>query len=281
MFEFSSMHLLIAIAALTGAWVFFRVVLPRLKAAWDYARKMQISGYLPPSPTDRGLRWLLRLSRFIAFVQVGKIKVYGAQNLEGIPGSYIVTPNHPHFADVAVLPIVVNRKARYMAARGVMTFCGGLGGLIAGPIGAFAADLTPGKGGAARNTAVQVLLNGEPLVLFPEGWAYLDGSMGPFKKGAVRIVKEAASKLGKPTYLVPVHLRYGRYPGAWIKKLDPRLEYLLLFLASPFYRSGVDVVIGKPIPSTDLPADDGEATEKLKQAIIALDLKPGANKLLP
>ncbi len=255
------------------AWfvVVWRSLAYLLKLAGEYAALVEQCGYLPPSPTPRGVRLLQRLSKILVFIQVGKVKVLGAENLDKVDGATVVTPNHPHWADTVVMPIVVNRKARYMAAQGVFQFGGGLGGLLVGPLGAFSADLTPGKGGPARNAAIKVLVNGELLVMFPEGWAYLDGTIGEFKKGAVRIVKEAATLLGQTSYLLPTFIRYGKYPGSWIRKLPPAWEYLLIFLLFPVYRRGCTVVIGEPIPSTDLPEDDWAATEYLRERVLALD----------
>lgn len=262
---------LYAVAVSFCAAITFLLLAPSVKKARAYSRCMQQCGYLPDPPTERGHCWLIRLAKFITFVQVGKVEVSGRENLDDCDGPYIVTPNHPHYADVAVMPLVLMRKARYMAARGVMTAFGGFGGAIAGPLGAFAADLTPGKGGPARESAVELLCRWrEPLVMFPEGWAYLDGQLGPFKKGAVRIARETSRRFGKTSYLIPVYLLYGRYPGNWITRIHPKLEYFLMFLLFWRYRRGVKVVIGRPIPSTELPADDAEATEMLKSRILAL-----------
>ncbi len=248
-------------------------LIPVFRRARAYIENVKTCGYLPPPPNKTGLFWLRCLSRFILFVQVGKVKVYGRENLEKLEGkAYIATPNHPHFADVALLPYVLDYKpARYMAARGVMTFGGGLGSLIFGPMGAFAVDLTKGKGGPAREAAIDVVASKQILGMFPEGWAYLDGVMGEFKKGAVRIARTAKEELGEETYLLPMYFRYGKYPGSWIRKIPPPAEYFLLLLLFPFYRRGARVVIGEPIASSDLPEDDAAATEFLKQAVIALD----------
>jgi 1-acyl-sn-glycerol-3-phosphate acyltransferase len=254
---------------LTLLWLRCR---PALKRARQYMRNMSTCGFLPPPPSLKATRFLQGLSRFLTFIQVGKIRLVGRENLN-ISGPFVVAPNHPHYIDPAVVCLAVNRPARYMAARGVMTCLGGLGGLIAGPCGGFAADLTPGKGGPARESAVKLLTNGEVLVMFPEGWAYLDGKLETFKKGAVRIARGASTTLAKPVPIVPVHLRYGKYPGSWIRKLPPPVEYLFVFCTSWYYRRGVTAVIGKPINPLDLPADDCAATEELRRRVAALDLQ--------
>lgn len=260
---------LAAIAALL-VWRFS----PVRQRARQYIQKVQTCGYLAPPPSWKGVRRLQRLAKALIFIQVGKVKIIGQENLSAVPGPYIVTPNHPHWADTAALPILMNGPARYMAARGVFTFAGGLGGLLVGPMGAFCADLTKGKGGPAKDAAVEVLTSGQRLVMFPEGWAYLDGRLGEFKKGAIRIAREAAVKLKKPTYVVPVNLRYGKYPGKWITKLPPPLEYFLVFMLFFMFRRGLTMVVGKPVAIDQFSTDDAAATEQLKKMIVALDPAP-------
>lgn len=248
-----------------------RRLLAAFTRARRYAAAMQDPGHLPPPPSDSGQRWMMRLSRALCWLFVGKLEVTGKENLAGLPtDAIIVTPNHPSPYDVVVLPAVLDRKARYMAALGVMQALGGVGGLIVGPLGAFAANLDRGKGAPALRAAVRILASGQTLVMWPEGWTYLDGRIGPFKKGAVRIAKQAAEERGADTYIVPVNLTYGKYPGAQIMRLPIKLQYLLLVAGFPFFRRGVKVAIGKPIASSTLPKNDAEATELLKTEIVEL-----------
>ncbi len=268
-----SIELILAILLplITTTMVGWRYVLPAIGRARKYSRQVATCGYLSPPPTPRALRWGMRLARLLAFIQVGRIKIIGRENLAKADGPFLVTPNHPHWADAVTMPILINGPARYMAAQEVFTFAGGLGGLLVAPLGAFSADLTHGKGGPAREAAIDVLTSGQRLVMFPEGYAYLDGHLGEFKKGAVRIAREASRRLGKMTYVIPVNLRYGRYPGSWIRKFPPPVQYLLVFLLSALYRRGLTMVVGEPIPVDKFSTNDVEATEQLKQAIIALD----------
>jgi 1-acyl-sn-glycerol-3-phosphate acyltransferase len=239
----------------------------------EYVCQLETCGFLPDTPTRKDVKRLQKIARAIAFIQVGRIKIKGRKNLK-VRGPHMVISNHPHYADVvSILPIVMNGPARYMLARGVFTSLFGLGGFLAGAFGAFAVDIEKGKGGPAREVAVQVLTSGQRLVMFPEGWAWLDGEMREFHRGASMIAKEAAATLGRKTYIVPVHLRYGRYPGQWITKLPAGLQYLLVFLMFWRYRRGVTVTVGKPIPSTKLPRDDVEATEFLRQSVLNLNKK--------
>lgn len=271
-------------AVLFGAWCWHKVARPALQRAQAYIAKVSTCGYLAPPPTKGWVRFLNVFCAVVTWIQVGRIRTIGEENLPARPAKdsgnteeepFLVCPNHPHYVDPGVVVRVIRRPARYMAARGVFTFLRGFGALLAGPCGAFSVDLTQGKGGPAREAAVKVLTTNQVLVMFPEGWAYLDGKMGEMKKGAVRIAKKAAEELGKPVKIVPVYLRYGRHPGSWIRKLPPTIEYLYMFLNSWYYRRGVVAVIGKPISTADLPDDDDLATEVLKERIS--DLDPLAN----
>src|SRR5262249_50300916 len=248
-----------------------RFIIPAFRKMRAYIAQVSACGCLPPPPTKRAVNFLYRFAQVVTWIQVGKIKVVGKENLN-VPGPKIIAPNHPHYVDPGVIVLLPDKQpARYMAARGVFRFGRGIGSLLAGPTGAFPADLTPGQGGPAREAGVRVLTSGQTLVMFPEGWAYLDGSLGTFKKGAVRIAKEAARQLEDPVHIVPVHLPSGRSPGRWTKKIPPQVEHPLVFLESWYDRRGVAAVIGKPIPASTLPADDAAATELLRQRIISLD----------
>ena len=146
--------------------------------------------------------------------------------------------------------------------------------MILGPCGAFCADLRRGKGMGAMNCAVQVLTTGQTLVIFPEGWAHLDGVARPFKRGVVYIARTAASQLGHPVPIVPVHLRHGACPGQWINRLNPRLQFFLMPMLFAIYRRGTIVTAGRPIMSSELPTDATMAAAWLREQILAL---PAAN----
>jgi 1-acyl-sn-glycerol-3-phosphate acyltransferase len=239
----------------------------------NYIKNASTCGFLVPPPTLRVTKMFHVLARFVAFIQVGKIRIKGLKTLQELPAPYIVASNHPHYADGAIIPLMINAPARYMIAREVMQFAGGLGGLILASAGGFAVDIDPGQGAPAFRAAIRVLTSNQRLVIFPEGWAHMDGKMRSFKKGAVCIAKQAAHKLKHGVNIVPVFVRYDRYPGPWINKLNPRLQYLLTFVCFFRYRRGVTVVVGNPISSATLPKCNYEATTMLQNAIIDLDPK--------
>lgn len=242
-----------------------------VKKVLSYIKNASTCGYLVAPPTTRASKILYAFARLVAFIQVGRIRIKGLEILQNLQSPYIVASNHPHYADAAIIPITINAPARYMVAREVMQFAGGFGAMIFGPGGAFAVDIDQGQGAPAYRAAVRVLTSNQRLVIFPEGWAHLDGKMREFKKGTVCIAKQAAQKINQAINIVPVFLRYGRYPGEWINKFNPRLQYLLTFLCFFRYRRGVTVVVGNPISSSLLPKCNDEATKMLQNAIIDLD----------
>lgn len=260
------------LVALSLAWK--HVVVPRAKRWKAYVDQIAVCGYLAPPPDAKGLRSLQRFSRFMTFFQVGKIKVEGRENLDSVPGPIMFCSNHPFGADVAVIPLVINRPARYMAHETVFTFAWGLGAHIVGPWGGFVAhDSIRDNGVRARAAATKVLTTGQTLVLLPEGLTNMEPTMLPLKDGAVRVVKQAAKEMGRDAWIVPAYLRYGKYPGGWMQKLPRKYQYMLVFALFPLFRRGVRVVIGKPIAASEFAADDAEATLQLRHAIEALDPK--------
>lgn len=245
------------------------MVLSWIRRKQAYVEQFTVCGALPPRPTRRALRRFKRILRVIAFMYIGKLRFEGLEHVHA-PGPKVITPNHGSFADLAIV-LAFREAVRAMAAQGVFAFGKGLGALLFGPIGAFPVALTPGSGRPAFDTAVKVVASGQSLLIFPEGWAYMDGRIGPFKKGAVRIARAASIERGEPVLLVPTYMRYGRYPGKWILRFAPPIQYLLAFLLFPVYRRGLTVVFGEPIDATTLPLDDAAATQTLRQAVLAAD----------
>lgn len=280
--------IILGVIALSG-WIWLRSVLRRNA---DYIKRVSRSGNLE-EPTAKGLAIRDGITKFFLWYLVGKIKVTGQENLEKLKGkSFLVCANHGNFADVVVVPEVLRGKGeRYMATDDLYPLLGGLGALLFGPMGVIPCNLTKGKGAAARDTAIKLLSQGNRiLVMFPEGYSYCDGSMGYFKKGAVLITHEAAKNLGENAYILPLYLRYGRYPGHWIRKIPIQLQYVVCLLLAPLYRFGCSVTIGEPIAADQLPADENgdiaeKATMMLKTRICQLDpkglAKPGTNVRQP
>jgi 1-acyl-sn-glycerol-3-phosphate acyltransferase len=215
---------------------------------------------------------VLRLARALVFVQVGRIIVVGRDHLPPPEAPYLVIANHTHYADGPVIGLIlgVAARPRYFIARGALRFGRGLAALVLGPAGAIAVDLRPSGGRRELAAGIRVLAGGERLVVFPEGWAHMDGRRGTFKRGAAYMAARAAMVHGSPIPVVPFYLHYPRHPGAWMTRLRPSLQYLVAALGFLRYRRGVTAVIGPPIPSDALPASADDATALLEARIRAL-----------
>lgn len=211
------------------------------------------------------------ISRIFKWWQVGKVTVYGWENMDGLDGPKMYCANHGSHADPPLAALLTRSKARFIATDMIFKFCRGLGSLVFAPMGVFCCTLDKGKGRPARDACIKVLANGEDLVLFPEGISWADGMVREFKKGAVYITKAAAEQLGKTIYIVPYYIRYNRYGGAWMLKYPWVYQYFWIFLHAWYFRRGATIVVGKPIRSDELPEDDTVGTQMLKNHIMVLD----------
>lgn len=262
---------------LLGLWLvsfaiwWIRTGRPVTESARAYGRLVAQCGYLAPPPTDEAHAQMLKVSRFFVKGFVGKLDVRGAEKLKTLPPPFILAFNHGNLLDVAIAPVVLNRKARYPAAQGVMKAAGGLVGWLFSRWGVFSVDLE--NGAAAMKASVKVLTSGDGAdieVIFPEAWTNMDGIVRKFKTGTVRMAKEASEKLGKPVFIVPGYMHYGRYLPSWMTKLPIPVQWLMPLLGAVWFRRGCTVVIGEPISSHELPADHHEATEFLRNRVLAL-----------
>ncbi len=235
-------------------------------------------GYVAPPPTAAAVASLNRVARFFIKIQVGKIRYEGLENLQNLPGPAIYSANHPHYIDPLIASQTVNRPARYMAHGRVMGSLGGLLGVYLSKRGVFAAqDQIKDHGARTRDAGVRMLLNGQLLVVFPEGLTNFSPSVDELKPGVPLIAKEAALRSGKPVYVVPGYTRYGKYPGKWLTKFDRPIQYFAVLFGFPFFRRGAVVTVGKPISTNELygptltERSDEEAMALLKQRIESLD----------
>ncbi len=185
----------------------------------------------------------------------------------------VLAANHGHYADGLVIAVACGfpRRCFSFVARGALTWGWGAGALCVSPSNTVSVDLRRGHGGSALRTGVRLLCTGHSLVIFPEGWAHMDGHRGPFKSGAVAVARLAALKTGGRIDVIPAAICYPRRPGAWITRWPPAVQYALTLLAFPIFRRGATLNVGTPIDVRNLPADPAEATRFLESAIDALD----------
>jgi 1-acyl-sn-glycerol-3-phosphate acyltransferase len=178
---------------------------------------------------------------------VGEVTVVGT-----VPtGAVLLCSNHPSYRDVFLFGLVCP-KVRLLVDNKVFTFpCL--------------------KGWATRwgfvlvaiPTAVGLLQAGQPVAICPTGIVEALGEdLLPYKTGAVRIAAQA----GVP--LVPMRIRYGNYPGAWVNRFSITTQNVLLFLLWPFYRRGATITLGEPYEVTSV--DARAETAELRRRMLAL-----------
>ena len=183
-----------------------------------------------------------------------KIHVHGASNLDSLDGPFIVFGNHSSHLDAPlILCSLPSRLGRFVAtgAAGDFFFNNWLkSASMSLFMNAFAIDR--GKGGKGqRGMSAQLLDNGVPILLFPEGTRSRNGAMGPYKPG----VASLCISRGVPA--LPVAL-VGAYE-AWPSKQ----KHL------PKGRPEVHVVFGRPM--TPFPGEIAhEFNERMRRQVLEL-----------
>ena len=167
------------------------------------------------------------------------IKVTGREHIPR-EGAFILALNHLSFRDAFTAFLLMPDDAKYMAKKELFRF-GPLRWFIQ-KIGAFPVDRENNDLNAMR-TALNVLKEGHPLVIFPEGHRYGDGQIHEIKPGAAFI----ALRAGVPVIPARIHTHY-----------------------RPFCR--VRVAVGEPIPAEGKASSEGLRlhTDKIRQGLEAI-----------
>lgn len=163
-------------------------------------------------------------------------------------GPVLLCANHPSYRDVFLFGLICPR-ARLLVDPQVLTF----------PFLRRWA-IRWGFVQVAIPTAVDLLRAGEPVAICPTGLVEALGEdLLPYKTGAVRIAAQA----GVP--LVPLRIRYGNYPGPWVKRFSITTQNMLLFLLWPLYRRGATITLGEPYRpgGVDVKADTAELRRRM------------------
>jgi 1-acyl-sn-glycerol-3-phosphate acyltransferase len=120
-----------------------------------------------------------------------------SEGQEGIPasGAAILVSNHLSFSDSIFLPLVLQRRATFLAKSDYFTgkgLKGMLSRLFFGGTGQVPIDRSGGKASeAALRTGLRILGDGHLLGLYPEGTRSHDGKLYRGKTGAARMALEA------------------------------------------------------------------------------------------
>lgn len=117
------------------------------------------------------------------------ITVLGRERLNAISGPFVVVSNHSSHLDAPlILGALPRRLSRYVAAGAAADYFFDVWwrkGLTSLFFNAFPVDRTGLRG--KRGMATDLLDNGVPLLLFPEGTRSRTGEMGQFKPGAAAL----------------------------------------------------------------------------------------------
>lgn len=183
----------------------------------------------------------------LLFMLLFGIRAYGQQNVPE-RGGVLLLSNHQSFLDPPLVGVPISRQLGYLARRSL--FRGALFGWVIRSLGAM-----PVRRGAADRAAIRCaierLLAGEALVMFPEGTRSRDGALQPIRGGFRLLVRKA----GVPVVPVAVDGAYRAWPRG-------------RFLPRP---RRIRVSYGRPIPAADLvELTDAEAGERLTREISSL-----------
>jgi len=116
---------------------------------------------------------------------------------ENIPkdGAAILVSNHISFSDSIFLPLVIQRRATFLAKSDYFTGTGPKGMLMRAFFGGTGQVPIDRSGGAASeaalNTGMRVLSQGDLLALYPEGTRSPDGTLYRGKTGAARMALQS------------------------------------------------------------------------------------------
>jgi len=162
--------------------------------------------------------WLSPLSYFFGlnFLQLffRRIQITGQENIPAT-GPVILAPTHRSRWDSLLLPYatgrcVTGRDLRFMVTK---TECSGLQGWFIRRLGGFPVDTQHPSITSLRH-AVELVEDGEMLVIFPEG-GIRKGKLHPLKPGTARLALTAeSSHPGLGIKIVPISINYSQpYPN--------------------------------------------------------------------
>ena len=184
-----------------------------------------------PTPAQR-LAYAIVRGILVGFSRIyWRLSITGKEHLPD--GPYVVAPVHRSNIDTVLVAGITTRRMRYMGKDALWKYR--LPGWIISALGAFPVKRGTADRSALR-TCLEVLTQGEPLVVYPEGGRRSGSLVGDISEGAAYL----ALRAGVP--LVPVGI--GGSERAMAK-------------GSPLLRPvKTAIVIGPPIP---LPAGEGAA----------------------
>lgn len=262
--------------------LFVAVALLALKRMLYWRRQgenLQEIGYIPPAPTWIERRIYYWLSRVLLRVVLGPIKVLGQENTR-FDGRLVILGNHQHGLDFITLRAALTRRINYWIL-GAAKEATGKRKAIAAFISTIVVPAVNGKSIGHSDVVIQNLAHllannrNAKVLLFPQGKLVLDNVLQApdFRTGAIQVMA-LVDKLTNHDKLaaLPVVVHY------WTECERPTLlrrSMISLWLktfgsynTSPKY--GATVIIGKPIPFSELPEEPRDAIEHVCTTMQAL-----------
>lgn len=134
---------------------------------------------------------LLRLTGYFISKLVWFVRYEGRENIPPeTSGPFLICSNHQTYIDPVWITLPFGRRFSYMAIE--KSFDWPVIGRLIRYLGAFPVSSERHIAGRALKESIRSLRDGSVLIMFPEGARTLsDGSMMPFKTGAVRIALDA------------------------------------------------------------------------------------------
>jgi 1-acyl-sn-glycerol-3-phosphate acyltransferase len=226
-----------------------------IPAFFKRLKLLSTCGYIPKDPTWDEYKIGKLISKFMVWLLVGKVEVNG---LWPKKCPQLIVSNHTSAKDVFIFPLLINLPIRIMAHSQVIGFMGG----IFAPFLTKYLGMVPISTAKGIDSAVKLLEDRETVFICPSGLVESCGGEYEYKTGAIRIAQAAGINI------VPIYIRYGNYPGQWIKRLPLIAQFMICML--PYYRIGAKVFIGKPL--TNLPLDVKLATRQLREEVLKLNI---------
>ncbi len=194
---------------------------------------MSISTLAKDQVKSRISPWLIRLVYPLGYwivlpLYFGRLTIIGQEHIPKT-GPVIIAPTHRSRWDALIVPyavgrIVSGRDLRFMVTSSEVI---GFQGWFIRRLGGFPIDIKH-PGSSSLEHSVEVLKQGEMLVIFPEGGIFRDTQVHPLKRGVARIALEVQSQ----------------QPNCGIKILPVTIEYTQPF---PSWGTDVRVNLGSPI----------------------------------
>ncbi len=158
-----------------------------------------------------------------------QVTVTGQANVP-LDGPVILAPTHRSRWDAILVPYATGKSVTGRDVRFLVTAdeVKGLQGWFIRRLGGF--PVNPRQPGiAGLRFSIELLQQGEMLVIFPEGGIFRDKQVHPLKPGLARLALQAeSSQPGLGLKIVPIHLEYSDPYPSWGAKVAIRIGQPLL-----------------------------------------------------